>query len=196
MSIVQGEEFSFSIKNNFVNHGLEIDSIFYRHSPSENNNTIVQYEIGSVNQANHSYAITDQNRQTYSVNTLTYGNVVFYQSNLDKNDKLYPVTLDSSHSGTTIGSNYSIFTVNDSQTVSYPSGQRTINHANYTLGTSYFNPHINVTTYEDIYFDRNTGVATQVEQTQVFTSDENSTKYSILYLTWDLTQSSVWTVST
>jgi hypothetical protein len=121
---------------------------------------------------------------------------VFYQSNLNKNDKLYPVTLDRSHSGTTVGSDYTALVVNDSKTVSYPSGQRTINHANYMLGTGYFNPHVNVATYEDIYFDRSTGVATHVEQTEVFTDNENSTQYSILNSNWDLTQSSVWTVGT
>ncbi len=196
VGVAQRDKFSFSIRNNFSNHGLEIGSIFYRHSPSENNNTDVQYEIGSVNQATHSFNMTDQNGQTYSVNTLTYGNVVFYESNLNKNDKLYPITLDSSPSGTAVGLNYTAFVVNDSKTVSYPSGQRTINHANYTLETDDFNAHVNVTTYEDIYFDKSTGVATHFEQTQVFTDEKNSTQYSILNSTWDLTQSSVWNVGT
>jgi hypothetical protein len=158
---------------------------------TKNNNTVVQYEIGSVGQASYSFNITDESGANYSVNTLTYGNIVFYQSNLNKNDKLYSGTTVGDHSGATVGLNFSKIIVNDSQTVSYPSGQRTINHANYTLGTSHFNTQVNKTISEDIYFDRSTGVATHVERIEVFTDNQNPSEYSILDSTWDLTQSSI-----
>jgi hypothetical protein len=162
----------------------------------KNNNTVTQYEIGSVNQASHSFNITDENGVTYSVNTLTYGNLVFYQSNLNKNYKLYSGEIAGLNEHDASIHDYAKVIVNDSQTTSYPSGQRTINHANYTLGTGYFNTQVNRTIYEDIYFDRSTGVATHVERVEVFTDSQNPSQYSILDSTWDLTQSSVWTVGT
>jgi hypothetical protein len=162
----------------------------------KNNNSVVQYEIGSVDLASYSLNITDENGANYSVNTLTYGNIVFYQSNLNKNDKLYSGTNVGDHSSATAGSNFAKVIVNDSQTISYPSGQRTINHANYTLSTGYFNTQVNRTIYENIYFDKTTGVATHVERIAVFTDNQNPTHYSILDSTWDLTQSSIYTVST
>jgi hypothetical protein len=197
--VVQREKFSFAIRYNFLNHGLEMNTIFSSLDISDimkNNNTVVQYEIGSVNQASYLFNITDENGVTYNVNTLTYGNIVFYQSNLNKNDKLYSGTNIGDHSSATDGSNFANIIVNDSQTISYPSGQRTINHSNYTLGTGYFNTQVNSTIYEDIYFDKSTGVATHVERVEVFTDNHNPSQYSILDSTWDLNQSSAWTVGT
>ncbi len=195
--VVEGNKFSFLMKSKFSNHGLEMNAIFSSRDISDimkNNNTVVQYKIGSVNQAIHSFELTDQDGQNYSANTLKYGNIVFYESNLNKDDKLYSGTTIGDHSSATAGSNFVNIIVNDSQTISYPSGQRTINHANYTLGTGHFNTQINKTIYEDIYFDKSTGVATHVERIEVYTDNQNPSLYSILDSTWDLTQSSVWNV--
>ena len=194
VGVVQGEKFSFLMKSNFSDHGLEMNALFRSFDISDivkNNNTVVQYEIGSVDQASYSFNITDENGVTYSVNTLTYGNIVFYQSNLNKNDKLYSGTNFGDHSGATVGSNFAKIEVNDFQTISYPNGQRTINHANYTLGTGYFNSQVDRTLFEDIYFDRTTGVATHVEKAEVFVDNQNPSLYSILDSTWDLTQPSI-----
>jgi hypothetical protein len=194
VGVVQGEKFSFLMKSNFADHGLKMNELFRSLDLSDiikNNNTVVQYEIGSVNQASYSFKITDENGATYSVNTLTYGNIVFYQSTLNKNDKLYSGTNVGDHSSATAGANFAKVIVNDSQTVSFPGGQRTINHANYTLGTGYFNTQINRKISEDIYFDRATGVATHVERIEVFADNQNPAQFSILDSTWDLTQSSI-----
>jgi hypothetical protein len=195
--LVEGEKFSFQMKSNFSNHGLEMNTIFSSRDISditESNNTVVQYTVGSVNQANHSFDFTDQNRQNYSAQTQTYGNTVFYDNNLNKNDKLYLGTQIYDRSDIPVGLKFVNIMVNDSQTISYPSGPRTINHANYDLGTGYFNSQVNRTLYENVYFDKNTGVATHFERIQIFTDNQNSTQYSILISTWDLTQTNVWTV--
>jgi hypothetical protein len=194
VGVIQGEKFSFLMKSNFTDLGLKMNTLFRSIDISDitkNNNTVLQYQIGFVDQASYSFNITDESGATYSVNTLTYGNIVFYQSNLNKNDKLYSGTTIGDHSSATAGSNFAKIIVNDSQTVSYPSGQRTINHANYTLGTGYFNAQVNRTISEDTYFDRSTGVATHVERIEVFTNNQDLSQYSILDSTWDLTQSSI-----
>ena len=194
VGVVRGEKFSFLAKSNFSDHGLKMNSLFHSIDISDiikNNNTVVQYEISSVDQASYSFNIIDENGGAYSVNTLTFGNIVFYQSNLDKNDKLYSGTTVGDHSGSTVGSNFEKIIVNDSEIISYPSGQRTVNHANYTLGPGYFNTEVNKSIFEDIYFDRSTGVATHVERTEVFTNNQNPSQYSVLDSTWDLTRSNI-----
>ena len=83
---------------------------------------------------------------------------------------------------------YSGFTINETVPMTYPQGQRDTNHVNVTMQES--DPYFNLSLSMNMYWDKATGVLTQMSimsnQTETYTTD-----YSISF---QLTDSNVWVV--
>jgi hypothetical protein len=187
IGVATGDKFVFIRKFIFTSNGPTMNDVKIDSSILiAQNNTTFKTEVTYVASL---YLNVTQDLKNYTIIPWGYiwGDSVFFLGGLKPNDKLYP----SSGSDT-----YTKIVVNETQTVSYPSGQREINHANYTIGTGkrYLDTNFNVVSYENMFFDKITGVATHIERLHIYTNIQDPSKYCTFHETRDLIESSVWNV--
>jgi hypothetical protein len=178
----KGDIFVYNRAYFFTSNGPTIDDIGASYLLTHNI-TSLRYEIIYSND----FAVNFTENSIGHVVILGGPGGLFYLTGLNPNDKLYPA------SGSEL---YRKVIVNETLATSFPNGQRLINHANYTLdyGQSKFRTNFNSVLYEDVFFDKNTGMATHVESLNTYTSIQDPSKYCTLNSVSDLIESSVWVV--